>query len=451
MCDTLTALGPATADGRTLFAKNSDRERNEAQGVAFSPARRSAPGARLRATYIEIAEVPQTHGCLLSRPFWMWGAEMGANDRGVVIGNEAMHALVPPSRTPALTGMDLVRLGLERGATARAAVAVITGLLEQHGQGGNCGHLNPFHYHNGFIIADAAEAYVLETVGRWWIVEQVTGARALSNALSIGRTRHAVSPALREHARTRGWTDRDDGFDFAGHLIDPDKDAATFGRGRCARATALLGQKAGALTLPDLMAVLRDHGAEAEGDTDWSPRKTRVRSICMHAASGARRSQSVAAMASELVPGAPRHWVTATSATCLSLFRPVGPSLTPPPHGPPPTDRFDPESLWWRHERFHRQALADVPVVLAELAPERDAAEARFRARMDAAWGQGEGAADAAAADCWAEADALEAQWHDRLAARPRPRHSALGRSGALAWARLNTAAGLPSSPSDRR
>ena len=48
MCDTLTALGPATADGRTLFAKNSDRERNEAQGVAFHPARRAPPGARGR-------------------------------------------------------------------------------------------------------------------------------------------------------------------------------------------------------------------------------------------------------------------------------------------------------------------------------------------------------------------------------------------------------------------
>ena len=50
------------------------------------------------------------------------------------------------------------------------------------------------------------------------------------------------------------------------------------------------------------------------------------------------------------------------------------------------------------------------------------AAEARFRARMDAAWCQGEAAAEAAAADCWAEADALETAWRDRLAARPRPR-----------------------------
>ncbi len=451
MCDTLTALGPATFDGRTLFAKNSDRERNEAQGVSFSPARASPPGARLRATYIEIDAAPQTHACLLSRPFWMWGAEMGANDRGVVIGNEAMHALVPPSRVPALTGMDLVRLGLERGATARQAIQVITDLLERHGQGGDCGHLNSFHYHNGFIIADPTEAYVLETVGRWWIVEQVEGARALSNALSIGPTRHAVSPALLEHARMQGWTDADDRFAFADRLIDPVKDAGTFGRGRCARAGQLLARKAGALTLPDLMAVLRDHGEEADGDPDWSPRKTRVRSICMHAASGGRRSQSVAAMASELAPGGARHWVTATSAPCLSLFRPVGPSLAPPPHGPAPTDRFDPQSLWWRHEQLHRRALADFPAVLAELAPERDAAEADFRARMGAAWAAGPDAADRAAADCWARADQLERDWLDRLLGRPKPRRSALGRSASLAWARLNTAAGLPPASSDRR
>jgi hypothetical protein len=37
--------------------------------------------------------------------------------------------------------MDLVRLALERAVTATDAVAVITGLLERHGQGGT-GHIN---------------------------------------------------------------------------------------------------------------------------------------------------------------------------------------------------------------------------------------------------------------------------------------------------------------------
>ncbi len=95
---------------------------------------------------------------------------MGSNDAGVAIGNEALHSVVAVSETPALTGMDLVRLGLERSSTAAEAVEVMTGLLERHGQGGNCGHLEPFFYHNSFIVADPGEAFVLETVGRWWVV-----------------------------------------------------------------------------------------------------------------------------------------------------------------------------------------------------------------------------------------------------------------------------------------
>ena len=40
-----------------------------------------------------------------------------ASVRDPLIGNEALHAKTPAQRKPALTGMDLVRLGLERGAT----------------------------------------------------------------------------------------------------------------------------------------------------------------------------------------------------------------------------------------------------------------------------------------------------------------------------------------------
>ena len=76
MCDTLCALPAATARGAALFAKNSDRERNEAQVLELSPARTAAPDAHLACTYITIPEVPRTYACLLSRPFWMWGAEM---------------------------------------------------------------------------------------------------------------------------------------------------------------------------------------------------------------------------------------------------------------------------------------------------------------------------------------------------------------------------------------
>src|SRR3954467_15059546 len=150
MCDTIVALPGATATGGLLFGKNSDRERNEAQAVEFFPRAQHAAGEQGDCTYIGIPQVRQTFAALLCRPFWLWGAEMGANEHGVVIGNEAVHARIAPQQERALIGMDLLRLGLERAATAAEAVHVITTLLEQHGQGGSCGHLTQRFYHNSF-------------------------------------------------------------------------------------------------------------------------------------------------------------------------------------------------------------------------------------------------------------------------------------------------------------
>ncbi len=438
MCDTLVALAAAAARGGLLFAKNSDRERNEAQFLEMTPATRHAPGARLAATYIVIPQAETTHACLLSRPFWTWGAEMGANEHGVSIGNEALHSIVPAERRRALIGMDLVRLGLERGATAAQALAVIIDLLERHGQGGDCGHLGRFYYHNGFIIADPNEAYVLETVGRWWVVERVDDTRALSNALSIGAAYDDISPALASQAQAAGWTGADGRFDVADRLIDAERDAVSFGRGRCARGTALLTADAGRLTPAAMMAALRDHGAVAAGDPAWTPARTVGRTICMHAAEGPRRSQTTGSMVSELRDGRFVHWVTGTAAPCLSVFKPVLFETGLPPQGPRPDDHADTDSLWWRHERIHRAALGDFAAWSHEIAPERDALEARFVARLDAASPED---LTASVALCWAEAEALEADWAARLAGRAcKPKNQgAFTRS----WARLNHVAGV--------
>ena len=432
MCDTLVALPNSTDAGGVLFAKNSDRERNEAQGVEMSPRRRGLAGAPQKLTYITVPEVDQTHACLLSRPFWMWGAEMGANEHGVVIGNEALHASVPAQRRRALIGMDLVRLGLERASTAKQAVEVITALLEQYGQGGDCGHLGRFYYHNGFIIADPVEAFVLETAGRWWAVEQVTRARALSNAYSIGRSYDAISADLAAHGRVEGWEDADGRFDVAERLIDSARDAVSFGRGRCARGNALLARGGDRLTPIAMMAILRDHGDAP----DWSPANTERRTLCMHAAEGPRRSQSVGSMVSDLRPGRHVHWVTGSSAPCTSLFKPVVLGVDLPHQGSPASDRYDQESAWWRHERLHRAMLSDFRSCLAEIAAERDQTEARFMARIEAA--PVEGLAKAVQS-CWREAAQIEARWTGAL----RPASAIPGAYG-KSWGRLNQVAGFP-------
>jgi secernin len=443
MCDTLVALGDATADGGVLFAKNSDRERNEAQVVEMTPRRRAPPGALLKATYITIPDVAETHACLLSRPFWMWGAEMGANEHGVVIGNEAVHAIIPAQRRRALTGMDLVRLGLERGATAAQTVEVMTTLLERHGQGGDCGHLHRFYYNNSFIVADLREAFVLETVGRWWVVKRVDGARALSNALSIGADYDACSAGLADHAQSQGWAGADGRFDFAGGLLNEDRDAVTCGRARCARGQGLLDAKRGRLVAADMMGILRDHGPAAGSDPAWTPAATVGRTICMHAGEGLRRSQSVGSMVSELVNGRTVHWVTASSAPCLSLFKPVLFATGLPDQGPPPTDIADPSSRWWRHEGLHRAAQAQYPEALAAFAETRDALEEAFRMRINDALG-----AQASATTlrdlvqgCWDQADAAEAEFLNRVLGRQpdRPPRDRFAQS----WRRLNKVAGL--------
>jgi len=437
MCDTLVALPAAAARGGLMFAKNSDRERNEAQFLEMTPAARHAPGAMLAATYIVIPQAPATHACLLSRPFWMWGAEMGANEHGVVIGNEALHSIIPAQRRRALIGMDLVRLGLERGATAAEALAVIIDLLERHGQGGDCGHLGRFYYHNGFIIADPTEAYVLETVGRWWAAERVGRTRALSNALSIGTGYDDISPALAAHAKAAGWTAPDGRFDVAGRLIDAERDALSFGRGRCARGNALLAAGAGRLTPAAMMVALRDHGEAAAADPAWTPAQTMGRTICMHAAEGPRRSQTTGSMVSELRDGRFVHWVTGTAAPCLSIFKPVLFETGLPPQGPRPTDHDD-NSHWWRHERIHRAALNNFAAWTHEVSAERDALEARFIARLDAAKPE---ELKGAVSLCWREAEAQEADWAARLTGRTaKPKNQgAFTRS----WARLNHVAGV--------
>jgi secernin len=340
MCDSVVVV----ADGRVLLAKNSDRDGNEAQLLEWHPARTHSPGATVRCTWIEIPDAAATHAILISRPFWMWGAEMGANAAGVAIGNEAVFTNEPYAKT-GLTGMDLVRLALERAVTAAEAVAVITDLLERHGQGGGCGHeRRSFTYHSSFLIADPSEAWVLETAGRKWAVEQVrTGTRSISNGLTIP----AFAAAHSDRVRTT-------------------VSACRVRRELTSRAAARDPSVAG------LFAALRSHG-----DGRWpyySPVNGGMAAPCMHAAGLVTTSQTTASWVSDLRPDDAIHWATTTAAPCTSLFKPF--RVTQPVSlGPPPTDRFDERCLWWRHERLHRVALRDPARALPLFTGERDETE----------------------------------------------------------------------------
>jgi secernin len=343
MCDTMVVVSP----GRVLFAKNSDRDANEAQLLEWRPRRAYRGDATVRATWIEIPQAAETHAVLLSRPFWMWGAEMGANEHGLVIGNEAVFTDQPYAKS-GLTGMDLLRLALERAATAAEAVEVISRLLERHGQGGGCGHeKRGFTYHNSFLAADPTEAYVLETAGRLWEVERVTsGARSISNGLTI--------PGFAAHS-----------------------DALRTRVSACRIRRPLTQARAGRASGPgDLMAILRDHGGALP---TYRLLNGAMAAPCMHAGGLAAGSQSTASWVADLTPSGSLHWVTGTSAPCTGLFKPVTVGH-PLDLGPAPSDRYHPATVWWRHERFQRRVMRDPEAGYPIFSPERDQMEARWLA-----------------------------------------------------------------------
>ncbi|KAK2182169.1 hypothetical protein NP493_364g02058 [Ridgeia piscesae] len=329
-CDTFVVLPPATSDGCVIFAKNADRPKFEVQEVTYFPAADHDPASeKLQCTYIEIKQAAHTHAVILSKPAWIWGAEMGSNEHGVAIGNEAVWTKLssPEDLEERLIGMDFLRLGLERGKTAREALDVIAGLLEEYGQGGTCSETSDFYYHGSFLIADPTEAWVLETAGKLWAAERVTsGFRNISNFLTIGTKIDAMSANLKEHAQSNGyWKPEDGEFDFAKAYSGAIPSGAGFSAAASPERRYEGGQKllkqlteGNNFDVTSMFQILRDVDS----------------GICRvnHATSA-----TVASQVSALYPASANcpscHWLTATPNPTCSVFKPFVfcPGLVPSP------------------------------------------------------------------------------------------------------------------------
>lgn len=411
MCDTFVAVPPATQnfgkDTVVWFGKNSDREPGEAQIVEHLPAQKFFSSAKLQCTYVEVPQATETYEVVLSRPFWMWGAEMGTNSRGVAIGNEAVFTKLPVPKT-GLTGMDLLRLALERSASAREALNLITRFIQEVGQGGLCGYRHKgFRYHNSFIIADPNEAWVLETADRFWGAEKVRSVRTISNVLTIGKEFDLLSDGAFEFAKEKGWCKSAKDFDFAKAFGDPFYAFTSGGdvRRACTRKRLMVSD--GKIDRADLFAALRDHAG-------YKPEQgLRLQMPCGHASWMKTRQsgQTTGSMVSRLSQSGSLHWLTGTSSPCLSVFKPIVFGGEVISTGARAAEGYDPESLWWQHERLHRLTLGDYARRRAITEVERRELEAKFLSL-----GNGSLPSAAECQQAWNEHKAILPNWIDRVA-----------------------------------
>jgi len=317
MCDTMVALGSVTQSGNVLFAKNSDREPNEAQLILRIPRKKYdlSVNPKLKTTYIELDQVEQTNEIVISKPAWMWGCEMGFNEHSVTIGNEAVFTKEKYGET-GLTGMDMIRLALERTKTAKQAVDYIIYLLGRYGQGGNCGYTKKMQYHNSFIVADKNEAYVLETAGKYWVMKKVVDVYTISNGLTLKNDFDDCHPDLIRDSIARKMCSSGADFNFKKSYSDPLYSKFSCCADRSCLSREVLANSRGKITIDTMMSALRTHS----GSADDCYRKGSMKDVCMHAGSLVT-SQTTASLVGELKSGA-EYFYTASSLPCISVFKP---------------------------------------------------------------------------------------------------------------------------------
>ncbi|MGI6621225.1 MAG: secernin [Bacillota bacterium] len=291
MCDTFYMRRP---DGATsFFAKNSDRDPNEPQYMLFVPA---GSGSTPK-TYVEMLSHEVKHDVWLSKPSWMWGAEMGVNGCGVCIGNEATFNKVRVDKTGVL-GMDHLRAALELASTAKEALEIIVENTERFGQGGNGGYENPLYYHNSYLIMDPREGYVLETVDRWYAYKKLDGNYNISNKLCLKDDFDGISPDLQGKVR-----------DFERYFVNPIVSYFAGAYHRERRGRELMEREG--FDLAGAINVLRDRQTSCVAS---------MRNIGM-VAGGLVSSQATASMIYDYDTGT--IWYTEGPCSEIQLFKPI--------------------------------------------------------------------------------------------------------------------------------
>jgi hypothetical protein len=426
MCDSFVALPRATTTGTTLAAKNADCEINEAQAVIRLPRRTYPSGAMLRTTHIVIPQVRETHEVILDKSFWTWGGEIGLNEHGLAVGNEAIFSNAGPDGDGLITG-DLLRLMLERAKNCDEAMSVFGQVLSEHGQGGNCELRGNSHFDSSYLISDAKSAFVIETAGREWAARPVDGVGAISNAMTIGDDWQTCTAAGGNGGR----------INFERQFEDKEKVSAVGAHQRRKVAYEWLKARAGQIDLRTMADLLRQH------PDGYDPAEGAVcTNICMHAGPHPNRFwQACGAMIMETEATGAMAWATATSGTCVSIFKPIYFGVPMPDLGGTPRESFTNGTLWWKHEFLHRRAMAAFQSLGKEIREDFEGLENGWFAEGRRYIAGPERTKSEFVRDCWMRAEQATDRW---IASLERRNFSFQNQEFQSMWARFNAAASMP-------
>lgn len=355
-CDTMAVAAKYSRYGQNMLAKNSDRPTAEAQRLIFCPAADHAPGETVRCTDLEIPQAAHTYALIGSQPYWTWGFEMGYNEKGLMIGNEAQGSKNAAETETGLLGLDLLRLALERAGSAREGIRVITELLERYGQNANASALRDRRYENSYLLVDSKEVWLLETAGRQWAAAQITDKLGISNCYCLGQDFDMASEGVETLAREKRWLSPEAPFHFAKAYTLP-AIRQTLAIPRMRRLNKLLNQQERHDFL-SLSNILRDHFEGEITQPRFDACTGNFYSICMHPICWGESETTASLLCRwDDALGVIGSWCACQP--CLSVYLPVYFTGYLPESLVSPGKYFDEKSLWWKTKRLTLAVSAD--------------------------------------------------------------------------------------------
>ena len=319
MSDMLLKMGQ-----NIIFAGNVDRNANEPNLVINVPA------------------TEKTNAMLLYKSEGSFGANMGVNSHGVVIGVANAFIRFFGFRSKKITGQSLLRLALENTNNAKDAAKYIASVVAGQEKSGNMGF--------SFLISDREEAYQLEVAGKFYAIKKIEKQMNISNRL---RMRDDYTESNMPEGKNNGFfmklffaKEDDAGRSFRLRFADPFMTYLSGSKTRSDIVNDALTFISVENELSDILRILKSHN-------DRSERKKNTRgsisSVCMHGKNETTGSMVVITRKSKVST----IWVTGSSTPCLSIYKPTFFGIVEDPVFENEEDAF----VFWRDRELINRAV----------------------------------------------------------------------------------------------